>query len=315
MFYFYRFWKIFLNLLIFILIFSTTYGQVPQLINYQGKLTDNTGNPVADGPYSVEFKLYEDELTGDYFWSSGFQTIIVTGGLFNHTLGENTPLSDEYFRSGSEPFLGITVNADPEISPRTQITSTAFAWQSIRSDQTELAFGVEDDCITEIKIANYAVTNIKIAANAVTEDKIINEPGVAHTYKSTYEVDAQLGTVDSVVIDVPSAGFVVVTVTGYFDFGFDIDGDWIKASLSKVRGSIDGQNLAYFTCSNGSAIWQYKDNFSITVVDVISSSGEYKYFLTVDENDDSIFTESYLKHLHLTAVFYPTAYGTVNDEI
>ncbi|MCK4823635.1 hypothetical protein KA005_48230, partial [bacterium] len=62
---------------------------------------------------------------GHHFWGEG-QSTTVTNGLFNVILGVVIPLSDTVF-SGGDRYLGITVGADPEISPRTLLTSVPSA--------------------------------------------------------------------------------------------------------------------------------------------------------------------------------------------
>ena len=49
---------------------------VPQLINYQGWLTENGVNPVADGDYSLTFKIYNDSTAGTVLWT---ETQVVRG--------------------------------------------------------------------------------------------------------------------------------------------------------------------------------------------------------------------------------------------
>jgi len=50
---------------------SCSFAQdVPSAISYQGKLTDTSGQPLPDGTYSVQFKLYTTETGGAAFWSS-----------------------------------------------------------------------------------------------------------------------------------------------------------------------------------------------------------------------------------------------------
>lgn len=39
--------------------FSPVRAQVPNLINYQGTLSDADGNPVPDGVYEIEFNIYD----------------------------------------------------------------------------------------------------------------------------------------------------------------------------------------------------------------------------------------------------------------
>jgi hypothetical protein len=113
---------------------AVTFDGAPQLINYQGRLTDVTGTPLSDGPHSVQFRIWDDTtLTGapHILWDSGPLVVTTDKGLFTVKLG--TPpqpvLSYTNF-ADTNIFLGITVGADPEISPRTRLTSVPFAMSS-----------------------------------------------------------------------------------------------------------------------------------------------------------------------------------------
>ena len=106
---------------------ATTIAQaeVPKLINYQGRLHDNLGNPVPDGPYSMRFLLYDDELAGASHWADLINNIQVTDGLFNVILGDNTPLQDSVFNYG-ELWLQVIVEGE-SITPRTRLVSSAYS--------------------------------------------------------------------------------------------------------------------------------------------------------------------------------------------
>ena len=61
---------------IFLVLFSVStllcYGHVfafNEEINYQGKLLDGSSSPVADGSYSMTFKLYTAASGGSEVWS------------------------------------------------------------------------------------------------------------------------------------------------------------------------------------------------------------------------------------------------------
>ena len=92
------------------------------LINYQGRLTDDVGDPL-DATVMIMFNIFDEE--GDYFWGEG-QSTTVTNGLFNVILGSVIPLPDTVF-NGEDRYLGITVGEDPEILPRTLLTSVPSA--------------------------------------------------------------------------------------------------------------------------------------------------------------------------------------------
>ena len=105
----------------------TAYCQVPDSINYSGILTSG-GSPVPDGPYSVTFKIY-DVATGPNpaLWTET-KSVTTSGGLFTTSLGSVTPLPHTVF-SGPNRFLGIAVDPDPEMTPRTAIVAVAYAYR------------------------------------------------------------------------------------------------------------------------------------------------------------------------------------------
>ena len=42
---------------------------IPQMLSYQGRLTDTAGRAVPNGQYTVTFRLYDTEAGGSPFWS------------------------------------------------------------------------------------------------------------------------------------------------------------------------------------------------------------------------------------------------------
>ncbi|MCI0330832.1 MAG: hypothetical protein L0196_07765 [candidate division Zixibacteria bacterium] len=105
---------------------SAALGAVPQLINFQGILKDGSGNPVPNASYSVAVRIY-DEASGlnPALWSDTF-SVNTTGGLFNVVLGSEQPLPASLF-SNANLWVGVSVGADPEASPRTQLTSVPYS--------------------------------------------------------------------------------------------------------------------------------------------------------------------------------------------
>lgn len=102
-------------------------AQVPNLLNYQGRLTDASGNALT-GTYSVKFALYSGATGGTALWSETQSSISVNQGLFNVLLGSVTALPTTIFNA--QLYLGITVGTDPEMTPRQQIAATAYALNS-----------------------------------------------------------------------------------------------------------------------------------------------------------------------------------------
>ncbi len=101
----------------------------PLTLNHQGLLTDNGGVPLS-GSFSLSFSLYSAPTGGVALWTEA-QTVTVTNGLYQATLGNTTPLSSALF-SGAQPatHLGVTVGTDPEISPRSALSSAPYSLNS-----------------------------------------------------------------------------------------------------------------------------------------------------------------------------------------
>ena len=136
-----------------ILILSTVAGaDVPREISYQGRLADSDGNPVSDDTYFINFKIYGSESGDDSLWWSGFQPVSTSEGLFTYILGSTVLFPEDLFSSSADRYLGIKVGADPEISPRTKMLSSAYSIQALHSDTADYALataggggGWEDD--------------------------------------------------------------------------------------------------------------------------------------------------------------------------
>jgi hypothetical protein len=111
-------------ILITCLLVTLALADAPQLINYQGRLTDSDGSPVADGDYQITFTIYDGG--GGSQWTSGEQTVHVSNGLFNYMLGSPDSIPKSVFEN-SVLYLGIKVGDDPEMAPKTLLTSAPSA--------------------------------------------------------------------------------------------------------------------------------------------------------------------------------------------
>ena len=111
-------------LLLFLLAFSSALADAPNTMNYQGLLTDGD-SAVANGGYSVVFTIYDAPALGNSKWT---ETRVVTtvSGLFTVVLGTVTPIDDTVF-NGTGRWLGVKVEADAEMTPRTALATVPYA--------------------------------------------------------------------------------------------------------------------------------------------------------------------------------------------
>lgn len=126
----------FITVLIILSITSLVFADIPEIITYQGKLTDIDGIPVDESKL-IKFIIYDADVDGNILWNSQFQTVPVSNGLFSISLGQTPamdPLPTSIFSSGYVRYLGITVGTDDEMAPRTQLTSEAYAYHALNAD-------------------------------------------------------------------------------------------------------------------------------------------------------------------------------------
>jgi hypothetical protein len=127
-------------ILVVLFLFGAVSADVPHKVNYQGRLTDDSGDPIADGDYELQFVIYNASSSGTQLWSSGYRTVSVANGLFEYELGSNVDFTENLFES-AEIWLGVVLGNPPVAKlPRVQMTSNFFAMRAITAD-TALAVG------------------------------------------------------------------------------------------------------------------------------------------------------------------------------
>ena len=108
-------------------------ASVPHLINYQGVLTDSVGQPIT-GSHDLTFTIYPDSaISAPAYWTETHTGVLLDNGLFHVILGGTTPISDDLFADDLR-WIGITVDATPEMKPRLQITSVPWALRAAVAD-------------------------------------------------------------------------------------------------------------------------------------------------------------------------------------
>ncbi len=168
---------------------------VPGLLSYQGHVTDSTGAAIGTSSpvnRTITFKLYSASSAGTPLYAEA-QTVTISGGDFSVLIGNGTgvaglagssaPALTPYVTLASafttastnatNLYLGITVDdgtaaVDPEISPRQQIVSAAYAFRA------KVAEGLVPGSLSTAMLSDTAVTTNKIGADQVTTVKILD---------------------------------------------------------------------------------------------------------------------------------------------
>lgn len=111
-------------------------GRIPQLLNYQGRLT--TAGTVMDTIVPIVFTIYADSAGANPIWSKTHGAVNVEDGLFAVSLGSVAALSEDVF-DDSPRHLGSKIGDDSVSVPLTRFTSVAYAFKATHTDTTSYA--------------------------------------------------------------------------------------------------------------------------------------------------------------------------------
>lgn len=148
-------------LIAFFLSVSTAQAQIPAEFSYQGVLTDESGTPVADGSYTLTFKLYDSPNSPTHLWTES-QVVPVRDGVFNARIGAveslTLPFDEEYY-------LGVSIDGGSELLPRTALGSVPYALVSARS---QTAAGLEPGATGVVTSVNTLSGEITLEGGGAT---------------------------------------------------------------------------------------------------------------------------------------------------
>ncbi len=150
---------------------------VPYKVNFQGRLTDSSGNILTDGFYNIKFRLFDAPTAGtnkfeeDRIMTGVDNRIQVTNGLFNIQFGDLTALSPVLF-SGAFPLYlevelptpatatcatnGCAVFTEGAMTPRQPMASSPYAFNADTVD------GFDAAALVQLSPAGAQTGNINI---------------------------------------------------------------------------------------------------------------------------------------------------------
>src|SRR5688572_8558756 len=123
---------------------ASAASTVPKLLNYQARITDDSGVPVPDGNLNIWISVYDASSGGSCLYAMrgscgtpSFKTVSVVNGVFSTLIGDtvagDNAIGDTLF-DASTLYLGITVASDTEMVPRKRLTTAPYAMNADRLD-------------------------------------------------------------------------------------------------------------------------------------------------------------------------------------
>ncbi|MDD5699996.1 MAG: tail fiber domain-containing protein [Candidatus Nanoarchaeia archaeon] len=117
-----------LIIILSVLCLSIISAEIPQKLNIHGRLTNSAGTAVS-GAHNIVFKIYNIYSGGVALWNSGSLSVTSdSDGIYDVILNAtNLNFNEQYY-------LGITVEADSEMTPRINLTSSPYAFRANVTD-------------------------------------------------------------------------------------------------------------------------------------------------------------------------------------
>lgn len=128
---------------------------VPTKMNFQGRITDASGNILANGTYNMKFRIYNAASAGTLQWNedrlvSATQGVTVTNGQFSVQLGSVSSLPASIFTSNTLyfevelPTPATATSSSPSwtegaMTPRNQLSTSAYAYNAETLDGLDSA--------------------------------------------------------------------------------------------------------------------------------------------------------------------------------
>lgn len=216
----------------------TLRADVPRLINYQGRLTDDSGLSL-NLDTEVTFSLYTRASGGAAVWSES-QQVTVTDGIFNLLLGSQNPLEPDYFSAYPETYLGVKVGSESEMTPRQAITSVAYSLKTagISVKEDKVGIGTDDpgarlEVNGAIKFSANGSTITRAPRVIYTPDTRTGCPPAAAANKDLYTQSFTVENTAYIVVMVST----IAQYTGRVDTMLCLDGNSKRSTLTSTNSN------------------------------------------------------------------------------
>ncbi len=234
-------------------------GDVPNVMTNQGVVRNEAGD-VVNGTYKLTFKLYTAEQAGQLLWSEVLPGVTVENGVYNVLLGTVTPLPATLFEQNGTAWLGLTVEAEPEL-PRVRVTSTPYAFQARNA---LVAASAQDlsctGCVKASMLAFDPVTQEELNTGNLAVKGVVTATAFVGDGSGLTGISSPQGTCAAgfMVKGITAQGALicekVATVLGSID---GLSGGTITGDVSIVGAlSVDGADVCTADANCGDELWQ-----------------------------------------------------------
>ena len=186
---------------------------IPYKMNFQGRLTDASGNPMAAGTYNMKFRIYDASSAGTLKWSeqransASTGVTVTTGGLFSVQLGDVSSLPANIFSTTDTASLFFEIElptpatatcstaacesyTEGPMAPRNKLASSAYSFNS------DLLDGLDSSAFAQVG-ANTTFTGTLGVNVSSTAAFTVGTSGTNMLTVDTASASVIIGTADS----------------------------------------------------------------------------------------------------------------------
>jgi hypothetical protein len=287
---------------------------VPHLVNYQGRLTDGSGNPLSNGAYQVLFQLYDTPSAATNLIWGATNTVAVVGGQFNVVLGSaggssvgNAAVSDIGYAFGAQNrYLQLTILTDSTgtnflataqvLAPRQQILTSPYAFTASYAATALITNGQ----IQAANIANGSIGAAQIASNSIPPNLLALRPVGTNVPVGGVAISASSGAFVSPTptsnTPIPNFNLSIATAGNPVEISFASDG---SGNDSRFEGGEAYTGFLY--------LYLYRNGVQV--------ASEFFHPYAVLPGNQVSYTQMYLPPGVFRFVDYPPAAGTYNYSV
>ncbi len=224
---------------------------LPLRIPFQGKLIDPATNNPKNGSFSMQFQIYAAPTGGSSLYSET-QTVPVSNGVFAVQIGTLSLLSADLF-SGASAYLGVTVGADAEMTPRQPLSMSPYAFtaaQLVASGDMRVNAGTSYSTFTSAGnlLLQYGVvgTTAAFSGGLTASSGTFTATGASQfSLETSSGVRVELGTlkVDAASRGIDATGTGIVASTGVFSSSVTAK-QFFGIGASSIAVKLTDENLA-----------------------------------------------------------------------
>ena len=300
----------------------------PDLISYQGRLTDSTGVNVADSTYDIVLTIHTDSVGGSLLWQES-ATVVTQDGLFSHLLGSVSTINQSLFQEYDRLFLGISVGGETPL-PRIRLTSVPYAKtagnlnvegtgdevaiKTVASSHQLTIYGFTGQPSITLKGGIIGDNAVVLPDSSISSAEILDEPGIVVEANAALIPLSTISMTDLATVDItiPNDGYIVLHGKCYLLLSGTTGANSAHVQIDENAG---GSSLfPYYTVAGLAGYVNTGTNYFPVYATrtYFKQAGTYSFRMEGRAVDPSPAVAKTWDHI-FTAVYYPTGYGAVKS--